>query len=86
MLRQQLRKRDTYTPTSAPQARSNCDPVFKQSFCSRDSEQDLKTFLNSPDEELTPRAQGGQNYPARAGVSVVYVPSYNNNYLISTIS
>ena len=79
-MKQSLRKRDTYTPTNAPQVRSNCDPDFKQSCSRRDGEQDLKTFFNSPDEGLTPRERGGQNLR----VSVVYVLNLRGQPLMPT--
>ena len=53
MLKQKLSKRNTYTPTNAPQVRSNCDSVLNSSNRVRNSVQNLKTFDNSPDKELT---------------------------------
>lgn len=52
-MQQLSERRLTYTPTNAPQVRSNCDSVFKQSCSRRDSEQSFKTFDNTSDEALT---------------------------------
>ena len=82
MLKQKLRERNTYTPTSTPQARSNCDSVLNSSE-GRNSVQSLKTSFNSPDEELT-LEDGGQNYSVRAEVSVVYVLNSNSSPLMPT--
>jgi len=66
---QKLSERNTYTPTDAPQVRSNCDSVIKQSCEVGTVLQNLKTPDNNPDEALTPRAQGEQDLR----VPVIYV-------------
>jgi len=47
---QKLSKRNTYTPTDAPQVCSNCDPALNKTE-GRSSVQDLKTFDNSSEED-----------------------------------
>lgn len=49
-------RRDTYTPTNAPQVRSNCDAELKAPR-GKGGVQRLKTLPNHPDEDLT-RGQG----------------------------
>jgi len=65
---QQLRERNTYTPTVIPHDRSNCGLLLNSSE-GRRSVADLKTSLNNPDAALTARGHAGQNLR----VSVVYV-------------
>ena len=55
---QKLEKRNTYTPTGTPQARSNCDPVIKQSCGVGSVLQGSKTFSNSSDVDLLQHAGG----------------------------
>ena len=78
--KQKLSKRNTYTPTNAPQVRSNCDSVLNSSNRVRNSVQNLKTFDNSPDEELTGKRTPEQNLR----VSVVYVLNRRNKPLMPT--
>ncbi len=78
--KQKLSKRNTYTPTNAPQVRSNCDSVLNSSNRVRNSVQNLKTFDNSPDEEFTGKRTPEQNLR----VSVVYVLNRRNKPLMPT--
>jgi len=78
--KQKLSKRNTYTPTNTPQVRSNCDSVLNSSNRVRNSVQNLKTFDNSPDEELTGKRTPEQNLR----VSVVYVLNRRNKPLMPT--
>ena len=78
--KQKLSKRNTYTPTNTPQVRSNCDSVLNSSNRVRNSVQSLKTFDNSPDEELTGKRTPEQNLR----VSVVYVLNRRNKPLMPT--
>jgi len=54
---QKLSKRNTYTPTNAPQVCSNCDSVLNNSK-GRNSVQSLKTFDNSSEEDLQQHKAG----------------------------
>ena len=54
---QKLEKRDTYTPTDAPQVRSNCDSVIKHGQCDQVL-QSLKTFSNNSDVDQRQHTDG----------------------------
>jgi len=79
---QKLSEGNTYTPTDAPQVRSNCDSVIKQSCEVGTVLQNLKTFDNSPDEALTPRVQGEQDLR----VPAIYVLNMRGEPLMPTTS
>ena len=53
---QQLKERNTYTPTDASQVCSNCD--FELNRVESLSVQDLKTSFNNPDENLPQHTEG----------------------------
>ena len=57
---QTLEKRNTFTPTGTPHARSNCDRVLKVPR-GKDGVRGLKTFSNIPDEALTAGELAGRN-------------------------
>ena len=80
MSKQQLSERDHIHTSEYSSSSVLCVPDFKQSSCSGDSEQELKTSDNNPEEALTPTAQGGQNLR----VSVVYVLNMRGKPLMPT--
>lgn len=57
---QKLDRRDTYTPTGAPQARCNCDSVIKHGRETDQVLQSLKTLPNNSDVDLQ-SGKTGQN-------------------------
>jgi len=77
---QKLSKRpNTYTPTSAPQARSNCDSVLNKTK-GRSSVQDLKTFDNNSEED---HRQHGVGSSLRVS-NIVYVINMRGKPLMPT--
>ncbi|KKM87173.1 hypothetical protein LCGC14_1271610 [marine sediment metagenome] len=75
---QKLSERKTYTPKSTPHALGSVSPCLNSSLAETTVMQASKTSDNSPDEALTPRAQGGQDLR----VPVVYVLSMRGNPLM----
>lgn len=67
---QKLDRRDTYTPTGAPQARCNCDLLLNNPLGEMDSVIDLKTFSNSSDVDL-PRLKKRERRDLRVPVYVL---------------
>ena len=69
MLKQKLLERNTYTPKSAPPALGTVTLCLNSSKAEGTVMQSLKTSDNTPEEALTPTAQGGQDLR----VPVIYV-------------
>ena len=85
---QKLLERKTYTSKSTPHALGSVRPWFCEAgwlaknnlVADKVVMQALKTSDNSPDEALTPTAQGGQNCSVKSEVSVIYVLNSTSDY------
>ncbi|NQS88194.1 hypothetical protein HQ584_00135 [Patescibacteria group bacterium] len=75
---QQLRERNTYTPTVIPHDRSNCGLLLNSSE-GRRSVAGLKTSLNNPDAALTAGEYAEQNLRVSAKNWLHGTPPYSQS-------
>ena len=80
--KQKLDRRDTYTPTGAPQACGNCDPLQNGVLKSLNREEtlsvpDLKTPSNNPDVDIRSGMTG-------RGLRVPIINMYNETLMPTT--